>query len=123
LRDRLLPAPGAGLEGIVDLLEAIRDPERFPRTLARVVAEALGAHRVLILARIPGLGRQLGVVELTQQEVAGISDEVMRRIVRADDVWLEADAFADPAIREISATVRTFEIRSVLAVAIPDGER
>lgn len=122
LRDRLLPAPGAGLEGIVELLEAVRDPEAFPRALARVVSEALGAHRVLILARIPGLGRQLGVVDLTQQEVAGISEEVMRRIVRADDVWLEADAFADPAIREVSATVRTFEIRSVLAVAIPDGE-
>lgn len=122
LRDRLLAAPGAGLARIADLLESVRDPKGFPKTLARIVGEALGANRVLILMRIPGLGRQLGFLELTQEEVAGISEEVMRRIVRADDVWLAEDAFADPAIREVSATIRTFEIRSVLAVAIPGGE-
>lgn len=123
LRDRMLSAPGAGLTAIVDLLETVGDPRIFPKTLARIVGEALGANRVLILMRIPGLGRQLGFIELGQREAAGISEEVMRRVVRADDVWLAGDAFSDPAIREVSATVRSFEIRSVLAVAIPRGDQ
>ena len=44
---------------------------------------------------------------------------MLDRIRRPDDVWQAADAFADPALREASATVRTFEIKSLLAVAIP----
>ena len=119
LRDRLLPGPGAALESIVALTEAMGDPAGFPRALSRVVREALGAHRALIMLRLPGLGRQLGYEELSGEEAAGIATEVLRHIRRAGDVWLAEDAFADPQIRQASATVRTFELKSLLAVAIP----
>jgi len=123
LRDRLLAGPGARLSGIAGVIEAIHDPPSFPAALARLVAEALGANRVLIMLRIPGLGRQITFQELTGEEAAGISEEVLRRIRKPEDVWQAADAFADPSIRRVSATVRTFKIRSVLAVAIPfEGE-
>lgn len=118
LRDRLVDAPAGSLTTIVALTEAMQDPVAFPGALARVVSEALGAHRVLIMARIPGLGRQVTYSELTGAEAAGIGSEVLRRIRSADDYWLAGDAFADPGLRESSDTVRTFEIRSLLAVAI-----
>ncbi len=122
LRERL-SGPGARLTGVADLIEAIHDPPTFPAALARVVAEALGANRVLIMLRLPGLGRQVTFQELSGEEAAGISEEVLRRVQEPDDVWIAADAFADPNIRRVSATVRTFKIRSVLAVAIPyEGE-
>ncbi len=119
LRDRLLPGPGAALESIVSLTEAMGDPASFPQALSRVVREALGAHRALIMVRLPGMGQQLGYEELSGEEAAGIADEVLRHIRFAHDVWQADDAFADPALREASATVRTFELKSLLAVAIP----
>jgi len=119
LRDRLLPGPGAALESIVTLTEAMGDPEGFPRALAQVVKEALGAHRALIMVRPPGQDRQLGYTELSGEEAAGIADEVLQHIRFAHDVWRADDAFADPKLREASATVRTFELKSLLAVAIP----
>jgi len=119
LRDRLLASPGAALARIVELTEALPDTQAFPEALATLVAEALGAHRVLIMLRLPGLGRQVSFRELSGNEVAGISAEVLRRIRRPEDTWVAADAFADPALREVSATVRTFEIKSLVAVAIP----
>ncbi|MCB9766507.1 MAG: sigma 54-interacting transcriptional regulator [Alphaproteobacteria bacterium] len=119
LRDRLLEGPGAALEGIVELTEAMQDAQTFPAALSRLVAEALGAHRVLIMLKIPGLGRQMTYKELAGDEAAGIGQEVLNRIQGPDDVWRAGDAFADPALREASATVRTFEIKSLLAVAIP----
>lgn len=121
LRDRLLDNPGASLGSVVRLLAAIQDPETFPGALATLVGEALGAHRVLILVRIPGLGRQVQFRELSGAEAAGISSEVLLRIQKPDDVWMAEDAFADPVLREASATVRTFEIKSLLAVAIPSS--
>lgn len=123
LHDRLLDGPGAGLDGIVRLTEAIHAPERFPAEVARLVREALGAHRVLILLSIPGIGRQTGVQELSLDEAAGISGEVIRRIRKPGDTWIADDAFADPALRESSQTVRTFQLKSLVAVAIPQGER
>ena len=119
LRDRLLVGPGAALEGIVQLTEAMHDPARFPEALARLVAEALGAYRVLIMMRLPGLGKQLTYRELSGMEAAGIGAEVMNRIRDPDSVWLSDNAFDDPHLRETSRTVRTFELKSLLAVAIP----
>lgn len=119
LRDRLLPGPGAALESIVTLTEAIGDPAGFPRALSRVVREALGAHRALIMVRVPGMGQQLGFEELSGEEAAGIADQILKHIRFAHDVWQTNDAFADPALRRASATVRTFELKSLLAVAIP----
>ncbi|MCB9795812.1 MAG: sigma 54-interacting transcriptional regulator [Alphaproteobacteria bacterium] len=123
LRDRLLEGPGVALEGIVELTEAMQDPQGFPVALARLITESLGAHRVLIMLKLPGLGRQMTYQELAGEEAAGIGKEVLQRIQRPDDVWQAADAFADPALREASATVRTFEIKSLLAVAIPFKEQ
>jgi DNA-binding NtrC family response regulator/tetratricopeptide (TPR) repeat protein len=123
LRDRLLDGPGASLDGIVRLTEAMNDTEAFPRALAELVGQALGAYRVLIMMPMPGLGRQVTYTELSGQEAAGIGNEVLRRIQKPDDFWLAHDAFADPHLRETSATVRTFELKSLVAVAIPRGER
>ncbi len=123
LRDRVLASPGAALARIVELTEALPDPQAFPEALASLVAEALGAHRVLITLRLPGLGRQTSFRELSGNEVAGITAEVMRRIRRPEDTWVATDAFADPALREASATVRTFEIKSLVAVAIPQHDQ
>ncbi|MCB9742778.1 MAG: sigma 54-interacting transcriptional regulator [Alphaproteobacteria bacterium] len=123
LRDRLLVGPGAALEGIVELTEAMNDPQAFPGALGRLVAEALGAHRVLIMLKLPGLGQQMTYQELAGEEAAGIGQEVLTRIAGPDDTWQAADAFADPALREASATVRTFQIKSLLAVAIPFRDR
>lgn len=122
LRDRLLDGPGANLEGVVRLTEAMDDPQAFPSALARLVGEALGAYRVLIMLRIPGLGRQLTYSELSGTEAAGIGSEVLRHVRKADDFWLAHNAFADPHLRRTSQTVRTFELKSLLAVAIPRGE-
>lgn len=122
LRDRLLDGPGAGLQGIVALAEAIRDPRNFPAAVSRLVAESLGANRVLIMLRMPGLGR-VTYTELTGAEAAGISEEVLRRIRNPEDVWVAPDAFADPELRRTSHTVRTFQLRSLLAVAIPQEGR
>lgn len=119
LRDRLLEGPGAALEGIVELIEAMNTPQAVPTAIARLVTEALGANRVLILVRMPGLGQQVTYKELAGEEAAGIGREVLSRITGPDDVWMSRDAFADPVLREASATVRTFEIKSLLAVAIP----
>lgn len=119
VRDRLLAGPGAALETIVGLTEAFDDPARFPRALARVVREALGTHRVLIMLRLPGLGNQLAHQELSGEEAAGIATEVLARIRSPEDVWHSDNAFADPSLRQVSATVRTFELKSLLAVAIP----
>lgn len=119
LRDRLLVGPGAGLERIVGLTEAMQNPDSFPAALARLVKESLGAHRVLIILRMPGLGLQRAWTELSGAEATGISDEVVNRIRLPDDYWLAADAFADPHLRETSQTVRTFELKSLVAVAIP----
>ena len=122
LRDRLLEGPGAGLEGIVSLIQAMHSPQQLPSALARLMTDALGAHRVLITLRLPGLGQQLSYKELSGQEAAGISEEVLRRIQRPHDYWLSGNAFDDPHLRETSHTVRTFELKSLLAVAIPyDG--
>ncbi len=121
LRDRISSAPGADLAGIVALTEAMREPQAFPAALARLITEALGANRVLIMLRIPGLGNQVSFKMLSGGEVAGIGAEVMRRIQKPDDYWLAEDAFGDPGIRESSQTVRTFELKSLLAVAIPHG--
>ena len=123
LRDRLLEGPGANLEGIVELTEAMHDPQAFPGALARLVGEALGAYRVLIMVTIPGLGRQVTYTELSGSEAAGIGREVLRRVKRPDDHWLAHNAFADPHLRETSQTVRTFELKSLLAVAIPRGDK
>lgn len=123
LRDRLLEGPGADLAGVVELIEAMQNPQAFPGALARLMTEALGAHRVLITLRLPGLGQQLTYKELSGMEAGGISEEVMRRIQRPDDYWLAGNAFADPHLRETSRTVRTFELKSLLAVAIPYGGR
>lgn len=122
LRERLLEGPGAALDQIVGLIEAMGEGPRFLEGLAKVVADALGAHRVLVMLRIPGLGRQVTVREISGQEAAGLAPEVWRRVRRPDDVWLADDAFADPNLRRMSATVRTFQVKSVVAVAIPrDG--
>lgn len=123
LRDRLLEGPGADLEGIVSLIEAMQSPQAFPEALARIMTEALGAHRVLIMLRLPGLGRQVSYKELSGQEAAGISEEVLRHIQSPDDTWLSGNAFADPHLRATSRTVRTFELKSLLAVAIPYNGR
>lgn len=122
LRDRLLEGPGANLEGIVTLTEAMNDPQAFPSALARIVGEALGAYRVLIMVRIPGLGNQMKYNELSGQEAAGIGREVLKRIQKPNDTWLAHDAFGDIELRRSSQTVRTFELKSLLAVAIPQGE-
>ncbi len=119
LRDQLVDRPGASLDEVARLLEAVEDPLRFPKALARLIKTSLGAHRALIMARMPGLGRQLGYQELSGEEAAGIADEVLERIVGPDDVWIAEDAFADQHLRRVSATVRTFELKSLLAVAIP----
>jgi len=121
LRDRLLDGPGAALEGIVALTETMHDPKAFPEAMARLVAEALGAHRVLIMVRIPGLGQQVTYTELSGAEAAGIGMEVLRRIQSPSDYWTSNNAFADPHLRKTSHTVRTFELKSLLAVAIPHG--
>lgn len=121
LRDRLLASPGALLETVVELVECMGEPRDFSAALARLVGEALGAHRVLIMARIPGLGRQDTYQELSHEEAAGIGREVLMRVQKPGDVWQSEDAFADPALRQASATVRTFEIKSLVAVAIPSG--
>lgn len=123
LRERILDGPGANLDGIVALTEAMDDPQAFPQALARLVREALGAHRVLIMLRVPGLGHQLGYTELSGAQAAGIGREVMLRVRHPDDVWLSGDAFADVELRESSQTVQTFELKSLLAVAIPRGDR
>lgn len=122
LRDRLLDGPGANLEGVVALTESMDDPQAFPSALARLVSEALGAYRVLIMLRIPGLGRQMTYSELSGTEAAGIGSEVLRHVRKADDFWLAHNAFADPHLRRTSQTVRTFELKSLLAVAIPRGD-
>jgi len=122
LRERMLDRPGADLDQIVSLIESIGDGERFVQGLAKVVATALGAHRVLVMLRIPGLGRQISAQEISGQEVAGLTPEVWRRIRRANDVWRADDAFADPLLRRLSTTVRTFQVKSVVAVAIPRGD-
>jgi DNA-binding NtrC family response regulator/tetratricopeptide (TPR) repeat protein len=121
LRDRILDGPGAALDGIVALTEAIHDPNDFPEAVARLVRESLGAHRVLIMVRMPGLG-QVTWTELSGAEKSGIGSEVMRRIKRPSDVWVAANAFADPHLRRTSQTVRTFELKSLLAVAIARGD-
>ncbi len=123
LRDRLLDGPGAALDGIVALTEAFHDPQALPAALARLVSDALGAYRVLIMVRIPGLGRQMTWTELSGAEAAGIGNEVLRRIQAPNDFWLAHNAFADPHLRQTSQTVRTFELKSLLAVAIPRGDR
>ena len=123
LRDRLLDGPGAALEGIVELTEAFHEAESFPSALARIVSEALGAYRVLIMLRMPGLGRQMTWTELSGAEAAGIGTEVLRRIQEPGDYWLAHNAFADPHLRQTSQTVRTFELKSLLAVAIPSRGR
>ncbi|RME27316.1 MAG: GAF domain-containing protein [Deltaproteobacteria bacterium] len=121
LRERTLDGPGAALGEVVALTEAMHDPQAFPEALARLVKQSLGAHRVLIMLRLPGLGNQLGYTELSGEQAAGIGREVLERIQRADDVWLSGDAFADPELRQSSQTVQTFELKSLLAVAIPRG--
>ena len=123
LRDRMLDGPGAALEGIVKLTETMHDAKAFPEAMARLVSEALGAYRVLIMVRIPGLGQQVSYTELSGAEAAGISVEVLRRITDPDDYWLAHNAFADPRLRESSQTVKTFKLKSLLAVAIPHGDR
>ncbi len=122
LRERMLDGPGAALGEVVALTEAMHDPQAFPEALARLVKESLGAHRVLIMLRLPGLGNQLGYSELSGEQAAGIGREVLERIQRADDVWISGDAFADPELRQSSQTVQTFELKSLLAVAIPRGD-
>lgn len=79
----------------------------------------MGANRVLIILRMPGLGQQMAFEELTGAEATGIAREVLARVDQPDAVWRADDAFADPRLRKASATVRTFEIRSLCAVAIP----
>lgn len=123
LRDRLLDRPGAALDQIVDLIEKIGEGEQFLEALARVVANALGANRVLVMLRMPGLGQQLSAREISGQEVAGLAPEVWNRVQRVDDVWRADDAFADPNLRLMSSTVRTFQIKSVVAVAIPRDDQ
>lgn len=123
LRSRLMMGGTVRLDGIVSLTESFQDPMAFPQALARLVREALGVHRVLIMLRMPGLGNQLGFTEISGAQAAGIGREVMERIKGPNDVWRAADAYADPGLRRSSQTVRTFEIRSLLAVAIPGKDR
>ena len=122
IRERLLESPAASLNSIAELTDAVHDPPRFPRVLGKVVAEALSANRVLILLKLPGLGQQLNYREITRNEAAGIAHEVLERIRMPNDVWIADDAFADPVLREVSVTVRTFELKSLVAVAIPRGD-
>lgn len=123
LRERLLEGPGAALEQVVGLIEAMGDGPRLLEGLARIMADALGAHRVLVMLRMPGLGRQVTAREISGQEAAGLAPEILRHLGTPDDVWRADDAFADPNLRRMSATVRTFQIRSVVAVAIPKGDQ
>lgn len=111
------------LEGIAELTEAIQEPQGFPAALARLVTRSLGAHRVLIMLKIPGMGQQVSYNELTGAEAAGICDEVLRRIKTPSDYWLAEDAFSDPQLRESSHTVRTFELKSLVAVPIAYQEK
>ncbi|MFZ5481766.1 MAG: protein kinase domain-containing protein [Myxococcota bacterium] len=121
LRDRLLDAPAARFSGIVDLAEAVGDPDEFPRAVARIVSEALGAHRVLIWAKM-GFGDVAVWNELSGAPTARIVEDVKLRIRDAHSVWTSGDAFADPALSR-SVTVQTFRVRSLLAVAIPRGDQ
>jgi DNA-binding NtrC family response regulator/tetratricopeptide (TPR) repeat protein len=124
LRDRLHDAPSTTLESLAQLAESAHDPQLLAAALARLVGEALGAHRVVIVLRIPGLGERVTWRELSSGvEAAGIVSDVTQRIRTPDDVWLAEDAFSDPAVRQASRTVRDFGIKSVVAVAIPLGER
>jgi DNA-binding NtrC family response regulator/tetratricopeptide (TPR) repeat protein len=123
LRERILDRPGAALDQIVGLIEAIGNAKDFVEGLARIVATSLGAHRVLVMLRIPGLGRQVSAQEISGQEVAGLAPEVWNRIRNSGDVWRADDAFADPNLRRLSATVRTFQVKSVVAVAIPKDDQ
>lgn len=123
IRERMLDSPTASLDAIVELTKAVHEPATFPEVLARVVATALGANRVLILVRLPGMGQQVKFRDIARNEAAGIAHEVMDRIRTPTDVWIADDAFADPMLREVSLTVRTFELKSLVAVAIPrNGE-
>ncbi|MEL6344039.1 MAG: sigma 54-interacting transcriptional regulator [Myxococcota bacterium] len=119
LRDQMTDGSSADLTSIVELTEAMQDPEGFPVALAKVITRAMGAHRVLLMLRIPGLGRQLSYNELSGAEAAGIGAEVLRRIKEPNDYWLADDAYSDPKLRETSQTVKTFELKSLVAVAIP----
>ncbi len=121
LRDLLQVAPGASLDDIVALTESMADPQAFPAAIASLVREALGAHRVLIMLRMPGLGK-VTWTELSGAEATGICAEVLKRIQRPEQVWLAANAFEDLELRESSQTVRTFELKSLLAVAVSQGE-
>jgi DNA-binding NtrC family response regulator/tetratricopeptide (TPR) repeat protein len=124
LRDRLHDAPSTTLESLAQLAESAHDPQLLAAALARLVGEALGAHRVVIVLRIPGLGERVTWRELSSGiEAAGIVSDVTQRIRTPEDVWLAEDAFSDPAVRQASRTVRDFGIKSVVAVAIPLGER
>ena len=118
LRERLLEGPGAALDQVVRLIESVGQGSAMLEILAQVVADALGANRVLVMLRMPGLGRQVSAREISGQESAGLAPEIWRRVRKPDDVWLADDAFADPNLRRMSATVRTFQIKSVIAVAI-----
>jgi len=123
LRERLLEGPGAALDQVVRLIESVGDGSAMLEILAQVVSDALSANRVLVMLRMPGLGRQVTAREISGQESAGLAPEVWRRVRRPGDVWLADDAFADPNLRRMSATVRTFQIKSVVAVAIPRDDR
>jgi transcriptional regulator with GAF, ATPase, and Fis domain len=123
LRERMLDGPAAALSQVVDLIEAMGDQQRLLESVARIVAEVLGANRVLVMLKLPGLGRQVSALEISGQEAAGLAAEIFRRLNNPNDVWQADDAFADPNLRRMSATVRTFQIRSVVAVAIPKAGR
>ncbi|MFK7930710.1 MAG: GAF domain-containing protein, partial [Myxococcota bacterium] len=121
LKDRLLEGPGAALDQIVRLVEAVGQGDKLLEVVAQIVSDALGAHRVLVMLRLPGLGRQLTAREISGQESAGLAPEIWRRVRRPDDVWLAGGAFADPGLRRRSATVRNGQVEGVVAVAIPKG--
>ena len=119
LREWLDGARAIELDAITELTNAIREPRDLPGALVRLVRRAMGANRVLIMMTLPGMGQQVSSNNLYGAEAAGITDEIGRRIKTPSDYWLAEDAFSDPHLRKTSRTVRTFELKSLVAVPIP----
>jgi transcriptional regulator with GAF, ATPase, and Fis domain/serine/threonine protein kinase/tetratricopeptide (TPR) repeat protein len=122
-RDFLRAGPSAELDSISALLESTAASDDFPRALAELLTEAFGANRALIVTRLPGLGRQIASSAMGSGDAPKLSEIVLEKITQPDDFWLVEDAFADEHLRQSSKTVDALHIRSIVAVAIPVGER
>jgi GTPase SAR1 family protein len=122
LRDRLLEGPGAAMDGLLSLCEAALDPNRFAADIGRLIGEAVGPARTLITLRIGGLGRRRWS-QIPEPEAMAIAEDLLRNIREPGDTWLAMDAAAEASLRELSPAVRKFGLRSLLAVAIPAGQR